>query len=74
MRPPLMTATVLLALALAPAMAKPTATQVAWNLRAALAPQVDLRIMHQAPQPRLAPDLPATARAGEHRLRAQPLS
>lgn len=74
MRPLLIASTMLLALGAAPAMAKPTATEIAWNLRAVLAPRIDLGVARRAPQPLLAPDLPRTARAGERQRRARPLS
>jgi hypothetical protein len=74
MRSVLLAASMLLALGAAQAMAKPTATEIEWNLRAVLAPEVDLGIARQAPQPRPAPDLPATARAGGHQPSARRLS
>jgi hypothetical protein len=61
MRPVLIASTMIMALGLVPAMAKPTATGITSNLRAVLAPLVDLGIGYQAPPPRLAPDLPRTA-------------
>jgi hypothetical protein len=61
MRPLLIASALLIALGMAPVMAKPTATELTWNLRAVLAPRIDLDTGYGAPPPRLAPDLPRTA-------------
>ena len=74
MRSLIIAAITLMAVGTAPVLAKPTATQISWNLRGALAPRVDLGIGRQAPRERPAPDLPRTARAGEHRQQPRPLS
>jgi hypothetical protein len=76
MRSLLIASTILMALGAAPAMAKPTVTEIAWNMRAVLAPQVDLGTRHQALRPRLqpAPDVPDTAYRDNRRAAARPLS
>ena len=50
MRTLMIGATMLALAAAAPAIAKPTATQIDWNLRGALTPQIDIRVT--PPEPR----------------------